>query len=66
MIKTSGFFRRSGLISNLVKKTSFNASIKRFQLGEIPEVLKYDRPYGFLDFLKDILDKILLRNRSFT
>lgn len=45
MIRTTRFLKRSGL--SLIHRPSFNASLKRFKHGDIPDVLKYDRPYGF-------------------
>ena len=61
MIRTTRFLKRSGL--SLIHRASFSASLKRFKQGEIPDVLKYDRPYGFF-FLKATFTLFFNRNRD--
>lgn len=55
MIGISRFIKGKRLENKLLGyNNTFKASIKRFQPGEIPEVLKYDRPYGFSSFINII------------
>ncbi len=66
MIRICRFLKKASPQASLPIKPCFSTSIKRFNLGEIPEVLKYDRPYGSAFFFSAILNLInLFRNGNF-